>query len=259
MSFPLVFRRKVLKLEGKVAVVTGAGAGIGEATAKLFAREGAGVCCNSLSESARRVAREIGDEGGKALYLRGDVSKTEDARRIIEESVAHFGRLDILFNNAGIVIPGTVDSMSVEDWDRTMAVNARGPFIVSKFALPELKKTRGCIVHNASIAAIKGIKDRAAYTASKGAVWAMTRAMAADCLGDGVRVNCICPGTTDTPSLAKRIAEFDDPAAAKAAFVARQPMGRLGTSEEMAEGVLYLVLAEFCSGIALSVDGGMTI
>ena len=247
-----------MKLDGKVAIITGAGAGIGEATAILFAKEGAKICCNSKSDSALKVVEKIEHSGGVAFFSKGDVSVVEDAKKIAAETVERYGKLDILFNNAGIVIPGRIDNTSPEEWDQTMAVNVRGPYLVSKFAIPHLKKTKGCIINNASVLALKGIRDRVPYTASKGAVLSMTRAMAIDYMEDGIRVNCISPGTIETPSLVERLSGFENPDAARDQFIARQPMGRLGTSEEIAEGVLYLALAEFCTGINLSVDGGMT-
>ena len=248
-----------MKLDGKVAIVTGAGAGIGEATARLFAAEGARVVCNSITDSASRVEAGIRHDRGEATFVQGDVSEVHDAQRIINTAVDTYGKLDILVNNAGIVLPGRVDDMSLEDWERTMAVNVTGVYLLSKYAIPHLKKTRGVIVNTSSVLALKGVKNRAAYSASKGAIVSLTKAMAADYMEDGIRVNSICPGTTDTPSLAHRLSQFPDPEEARKQFIARQPMGRLGTSEELAEGILYLVLAEFATGISLSVDGGMTI
>ncbi len=248
-----------MKLEGKVAIITGAGAGIGKATAILFSKEGAKVCVNSLSKSAEKTAELIQKQGGKAIFVQGDVSKPETAEKIVQATLEAFERIDILFNNAGIVIPGRVDNTSLEDWERTFAVNVIGVYLLSKVCLPELKKTKGVIIHNASVLALKGVKERAPYSASKGALLALTRAMAADYIEDGIRVNCLCPGTTDTESLARRIAAFDDPEKARADFIARQPMRRFGTPEEMAEAALYLATAQFCTGIYLSVDGGMTI
>lgn len=247
-----------MKLKDKVAIITGAGAGIGKATAFLFAKEGAKVVCNSQSKSAQFVAEKIKMSGGDAIFIQGDISKNEVAKKIINETVKTYRKIDILFNNAGIVIPGRVDNMSEDDWNRTMEVNINGAFLMSKYAIPELKKSKGVIIHNASVLALKGVKERAAYSASKGALLSLTRAMAADYIGE-IRVNCICPGTTDTESLAKRIAAFDDPEKAKADFINRQPLKRLARPEEIAEAVLYLATAEFCTGIYLSVDGGMTI
>ncbi|MFW9898473.1 MAG: SDR family NAD(P)-dependent oxidoreductase [Candidatus Thorarchaeota archaeon] len=248
-----------MKLNGKVALITGAGAGIGEATAILFAKEGAIVCCNSLSESAKRIADRIISFGGKAIFIQADVSVEEDAKRIVDETIKTFHKIDILFNNAGIVLGGAIDTTSTVDWDKIMAINVRGIYLVSKYAIPYLKKTQGVIINNSSSVAFKGVKDRAAYTASKGAVLSMTRAMAMDYLEDKIRVNAICPGTTESPSLEKRIRERgSNYEVVKTQYIARQRMGRLGKPEEIAEGVLFLVLNEFCTGVSLLVDGGMT-
>ncbi|MFW9975080.1 MAG: SDR family NAD(P)-dependent oxidoreductase [Candidatus Thorarchaeota archaeon] len=248
-----------MKLKGKVAIVTGAGAGIGEATAKLFTAEGASVICNSISDSASKVVASIKKGKGAATFVQGDVSDEHAAQQIVNSAIDTYGKLDILVNNAGIVLPGPVDEMSLEDWDRTMAVNVRGVYLLSKYAIPHLRKTKGVIVNTSSVLALKGVKNRAAYSASKGAVVSLTKAMAADYMEDGIRVNCICPGTIDTPSLAYRLSQYPDPEAARKQFIGRQPMGRFGTSDEIAEGILYLVLAEFATGISLSVDGGMTV
>jgi NAD(P)-dependent dehydrogenase (short-subunit alcohol dehydrogenase family) len=248
-----------MKLQEKVAIITGAGAGIGEATAKLFAKEGAKVCCNSLSDSAKKVMEEIINDGGKAIFVKADVSRENEAKRIVKETIDAYDKLDILFNNAGIVLGGAIDTISTEDWDKTMNVNVKGIYLVSKYAIPYLKNTQGVIINNSSSVAFKGVKDRAAYTASKGAVLSMTRAMAMDYLEDKIRVNAICPGTTESPSLEKRIrARGGNYEEVKAQYVSRQRMGRLGKPEEIAEGVLFLVLNEFCTGISLLVDGGMT-
>lgn len=248
-----------MKLKSKIAVVTGAGAGIGEATALLFAKEGAKVCCNSLSTSAKDVVAKIKLSGGDAIFVQADVSIEEEANRIIKKTIETYDKIDILFNNAGIVLGGAIDTISTEDWDRTMAVNVRGIYLVTKYAIPHLRKTQGVIINNSSSVAFKGVKDRVAYTASKGAVLSMTRAMAADYLDDNVRVNAICPGTTDSPSLVKRIksrgGNYNE---IRQGYIDRQPLKRLGTPKEIAEGVLFLVLNEFCTGVSLLVDGGMT-
>ncbi len=248
-----------MKLKGKVAIITGSGAGIGKATAILFAKEGASVCVNSQSDSGKDTVKIIHDNRGSAIFVQGDVSKPETAKQIVQKTVNTFSKIDILFNNAGIVIPGRVDNTSLEDWERTFAVNVIGVYLVTKACIPDLRKTKGTIIHNASVLAVKGVKERAPYSASKGALWSLTKAMAADYIEDGIRVNCLCPGTTDTESLAKRIAAFDDPEQARADFISRQPLKRLGTPEQMADAALYLATAEFSTGICLLVDGGATI
>jgi meso-butanediol dehydrogenase / (S,S)-butanediol dehydrogenase / diacetyl reductase len=252
-----------MRFQGKVVLITGAGVGIGRAAAIRFAKEGARVAVNSLTPAnGRETLRLLQEAGGRGTYIQGDVSLDADARRMVGETVQAYGRLDILVNNAGIVIPGRVDNMAEEDWDRTMAVNLKGVFLVSKYAIPEMRKTGGgAIVHNASIVAVKGVKDRGAYTASKGGVWALTKAMAADYLAENIRVNCVCPGTVYTPSLERRIQAFPDPEKARADFVARQPMGRLGKDEEIATAILFAASDEagFMTGATIAIDGGMSI
>ncbi|MHA1943443.1 MAG: SDR family NAD(P)-dependent oxidoreductase [Candidatus Thorarchaeota archaeon] len=248
-----------MNLEGKTAIVTGAGAGIGESTVKLLANEGTNVVCNDISESGLRVVKDIQSSGGEAIFLKGDISDEGFAQKMVAESIKKYNQLDILVNNAGIVIPGRVDNTSSEDWNRTMEVNVRGVYLVSRFAIPHLRETQGVIINVASAVALMGAKDRAAYTASKGALLSLTRAMAVDYMDDKIRVNCICPGTTDTPSLKDRLAKLPDPEAARKQFIERQPLRRFGRPEEIAEGILYLVQADFCTGTCLSVDGGMAI
>jgi len=248
-----------MEFKGKVAIITGAGAGIGAATALLFASKGVKVCCNDIEDSGDKISREINNNGGNAFFCQADITKIEDSKKIIDKTLERFKKIDILFNNAGVVIPGRTDNTSIEDWERTMAVNVRGIFLVSKFAIPHLRKTKGCIINTSSSVALKGVKDRFAYTASKGAVLSMTRAMAIDYIDEGIRINSICPGTIETESFRDRLFKFDDIEDARKKFIARQPMGRFGQPNEIAQGVLYLVEAEFCTGISLSVDGGMTI
>ncbi len=252
-----------MRFQGKVVLLTGAGVGIGRAAAVRFAREGAKVAVNSLTPAnGQETLRLLTEAGGEGIYIQGDVANGGDARRIVAETVQAFGRIDVLVNNAGIVIPGRVDNTSEEDWDRTLAVNLTGAFLISKHVIPEMRKGGGgVIVHNASVVALKGVRDRAAYTASKGGLWALTKAMAADGLADKIRVNCVCPGTTDTPSLARRIQAFADPERARADFIARQPMGRLGTEEEIAAAILFAASEEaaFLNGATIAIDGGMTI
>ena len=251
-----------MRFKNKVVLITGASVGIGRSAATMFAAEGAAVAVNSVSSRAQAVADQIADSGGRSLFAQGAVDDPDGAKSMVEKTVETFGRLDILVNNAGIVLPGTVDNSTIEDWDRMFAVNARGVFLVSKFAvLQMLEQGGGVIVHNASVAAVKGLKDRAGYSASKGAVAALTKAMAMDYVDKNIRVNCLNPGTTLTPSLHDRINAFDDPAAAKKMFESRQPIGRLGDPDEIAAGILYLASddASFITGAILNIDGGLTI
>ncbi|KAF0197634.1 MAG: short-chain dehydrogenase/reductase sdr [Bacillota bacterium] len=248
----------------QAVLITGAGAGIGRKTAVLFAERGAKVAVNDLRASAGgeetlQLVRNLGAEG---IFVAGDVSVALDAEKMVNETVSAFGKIDILINNAGIVLPGRVDNMSEDDFDRTMRVNVKGAFLVAKYAVLEMKKRGGgAIVNIASVAALKGIQDRSAYCASKGALVSLTRAMAADYLKENIRVNCVCPGTTYTPSLEERIQAHKDPEAMRAEFISRQPMGRLGKEEEIAHAVLFACCAEaaFMNGSIVSIDGGALI
>ena len=252
-----------MRFANKVVLVTGAGAGIGRAAAELLAKEGARVVVNGLTPSkGEETVKLVKEAGAEGLFVQGDVSSAADAERMIRESIDAFGKIDILINAAGIVIGGRVDNMSEEDFMRTMDVNVKGTFLVSKYAILEMKKQGGGVIVNvASIAALKGITDRSAYSASKGAVVALSKAMAADYIKDNIRVNVVCPGTTDTPSLEARMQAAADPQATRAAFIARQPMGRLGTSEEIAEAILFACCdqAAFMNGSIITIDGGATL
>jgi len=252
-----------MRFKDKVVLITGAGVGIGRAAAVRFGKEGAKVAVNSLTPAnGEETLKLVKAAGAPAIYIQGDVSLAADAKRMVDETVKAFGRINILVNNAGIVLPGRVDNMSEEDWDKTIAVNLKGVFLVSKYTIPEMRKIGGgAIVHNASVVAIKGVKDRGAYTASKGGVWALTKAMAADYLAENIRVNCVCPGTTYTPSLERRIQAFADPEKARKDFIARQPLGRLGKDEEIAAAILFAASDEagFMNGANIAIDGGMTI
>ena len=246
---------------GMTVIVTGSGAGMGREAAKLFAKYGANVVVNSLSDSAKGAQEEIASAGGSAVFVQADVGQENDCRRLIDETVKAFRRIDVLVNAAGIVVNGSVETAELSDWDRSMNTNVKSVFMLSRFAMPYLRETKGSIVNVASVVAIKGVKNRAIYSATKGAMIALSQSMAAEHIADGVRVNCVSPGTVLSPSLQSRIDNTDDPAAALENFVARQPMGRLGTSEEVAKAIVFAAGQGigFMSGANIVVDGGMTI
>ena len=252
-----------MRFTDKVVLITGSGAGIGRAAALAFAREGARLVVNSQSAaSGGETLALLKAAGVPALFVQGDVSCSDDARRIVEAAVTGFGRIDVLVNNAGIVLPGRVDTISEDDWERTFAVNVKGAFLVSRHAVKAMQASGGgVIILVASVAAEKGLPDRAAYSASKGALLSLTRAMARDYLADQIRVNCVSPGTILTPSLEKRLQSFADPQQARAEFVARQPMGRFGRDDEIAAAILFAASDEaaFMNGENISINGGMTI
>lgn len=252
-----------MRLADKVAIITGAGAGIGRASALLFAAEGAKIAAVDMDLATNdRVTKEIIAAGGKAVAIQADVSQKKDVERIVRQVVEQWGRVDILFNNAGIVSRGKIHETSEADWDRTMTINVKGMYLLCHEVVPLfLKQGGGAILNTASATAVRSVVDRAAYSTSKGAVISLTRSMALDYVRDNIRVNCLCPGTIDTPSLHERLAAFADPEEARKQFIARQPMGRLGTAEEVAQAALYLVSdeAKFVTGIAFSIDGGFAV
>ncbi len=251
-----------MRLKDKVALITGGTSGIGEATALLFAAEGAKVAITGRNEQrGAAVVGRMKERGGKALFLRADVSVADDCRRAIHETVRAFGRLDILFNNAGVFYPQTALECSEREWDEQVDVNLKGTFLMSKFALPGMIAQRGgVIVNNSSGWGIVGGDHAVAYCASKGGVVLMTKAMAIDHGAQGIRVNCVCPGDVETPMLpldAKmRGLKWED----YIAGCASRPLGRVGTVEEIAKAVLFLASddSSFMTGAALVVDGGGT-
>lgn len=251
-----------MKLAGKVAIVTGAGAGIGRATALLFAREGARVVVadHNANSGAETVAL-IRQGGGEAIFVQADVSVAADAEKMISTTLEAFGRLDILVNNAGIYAKGDTASTTEADWDRILDVNLKGAFLCSKYAIPAMKKTGGGVIVNvASEAGLVAIKNQVAYNVSKAGVIALTKSTAVDFAADHIRVNCICPGTTETPLVQAALAKEADPARTRRALEESRPLNRLGRPEEIAAGILYLASDElgYATGAILSVDGGYT-
>ena len=236
---------------GLAAVVTGGGSGIGLATAQLLAERGARVACLDLDPSGVEAP---------LLGLTSDVTDQDSVDAAVATAVERLGGLDVLVNNAGIGAQGTVETNPLPEWQRVLDVNVLGIVRLSRAALPHLRRSRAAaIVNTCSIAATAGLPQRALYSASKGAVQSLTLAMAADHIADGIRVNCVNPGTADTPWVGRLLDSADDPAAERAALEARQPMGRLVSAQEVAAAIAYLAspVAAATTGTALSVDGGM--
>lgn len=246
-------------LASRVALVTGGASGIGRATALLFAETGAAVGIVDRDNSGQQVVQEINSRGGRAFFEPGDVTQSVDCRRVVERAVREFGGIHVLFNNAGIIRRASVLDLSEEDWDRVMAVNVKSIFLMSKLVVPILQEAGGgSIINMASGWGLAGGPKAAAYCASKGAVVLLTKAMAVDHSRKNIRVNCICPGDTDTAMLrneARQLAEAEDRFLAEAA---RRPLGRVGRPEEIAQAALYLAsdASSFVTGTALVVDGG---
>jgi len=245
------------RLENKVVLLSGGASGIGAETARLVVREGGKAVLADRDEAkGRALAAELGKA---ATFVPLDVTDEPAIARIAQE----VGDVDVLFNCAGIVHNGSILEASPRDWDQAMSVNVRSMFLVTRAFLPGmLKKQRGSIINMASVASsVRGLPNRCVYGASKAAVIGLTKSIAADYVRQGVRCNAIAPGTIDTPSLQGRINAQPDPAQARKDFIARQPMGRLGTVEDMAGIMLYLASDEslFATGQIFSIDGGMTI
>ena len=248
------------RLTGRRALITGAASGIGRATALLFGREGAAVSVVDVDEpGGQAVARMILDEGGQAIFVRCDVTRAADCRRAVQETVDRLGGLDVLFNNAGIIRRATVVDTTEEEWDRVMAVNVKSIFLLSKFAVPVMALAGGGVIVNTSSGwGLVGGRNAVSYCASKGAVVNMTKAMALDHGAQNIRVNCICPGDTDTPMLRDEAQQLGEPENAFLADAADRPLQRIGRPEDIAQAVLYLAsdASSFVTGTALVVDGG---
>jgi len=251
-----------MRLENKVALITGGTSGIGAAAAELFAREGAKVAITGRNESrGQAVTARILQSGGKAIFLRTDVRKAAECQRAVDETVRSYGRLDILFNNAGVFFPQTAIDCSEEEWDLQIDINLKGTFLMSKYALgPMIAQGGGVIVNNSSGWGLVGGDKAVAYCASKGGVVLLTKAMAIDHGRQGIRVNCICPGDVDTPMLPEdaRLRGLDWKT--YRAGCENRPLGRIGPVDEIAKAVLFLASddSSFVTGAALVVDGGGT-
>ena len=249
-----------MRLEGKVALITGGTSGIGAATAMRFVEEGASVAVTGRNvERGEQVVQDIVTSGGKALFIQADVCVASECRAAVDQTLEHFGKIDVLFNNAGVFHPKTIPDCTEEEWDETIDSSLKGAFLMSKYVIPGMvEQGGGSIIHTSSGWGILGGDKAAAYCAAKGGLIVMAKAMAIDHGPDGIRVNCVCPGDVLTPMLhddaKKRGMSWDD----YAAGAGERPLGRIGTVKEIADAVLFLASDEssFVTGESLVVDGG---
>ena len=251
------------RFTGKGVIVTGGASGIGKATVERFLEEGAKVAIIDVSvESGEAALKELKKKGFRPLLFVGDVTKSSDVKKMVREAKAKLGRVDILFNNAGILVEGTVEDVTEKDWDRIMAVNVKGVFLMSKEVVPiMLKQRKGVIVNNASCSGLVGDRNAIAYNTSKGAVVLMTKCLALDYAKKNIRVNCVCPGEIDTPMFRQEARSRKMPVEEyRKELCEYHPIGRLGVPSEVANAVLFLASdqASFITGAAFSVDGGYT-
>ena len=249
------------RLAGKMALITGGGTGIGRAVAVAFAAEGAKVAvAGRRAEKLREAVNEISARGGEAIAVTADVSSAADTARAVREVVARFGGLNVLVNNAGVLSATTVERISEQDWDRIMAVNLKGPFLMSRAALPEFRKVGGgAIVNVGSVLGLVAMKKRAAYCASKGGVTLLTKAIAIDHGHENIRANCICPSIVET-ELVSQLFDTPDGDRVKRERLATIPLGRMGRPADIAELAVYLASDEssWLTGAAIPLDGGLT-
>ncbi len=252
-----------MRLKDKVAIVTGAAAGIGEVSARLFASEGARVVASDRdADRVAQVSSEIREQGHVCREQVCDVTSSDQCKDVVDWTLSQFGRIDVLFNNAGFVHQGTLLEAPEEDWDNALNTNVKSMFWMCKFAIPSMQEQQsGSVINTSSVAGFTAVVNRGVYSVSKAAVVGLTKSLAIDLVSDRVRVNCICPATVDTPSLQARIAAADDPVKAREDFIARQPLGRICRPDEIAALALYLASDEsaFMTGQAVVIDGGMKI
>jgi NAD(P)-dependent dehydrogenase (short-subunit alcohol dehydrogenase family) len=250
-----------MKLSGRVAIVTGAASGIGRASALAFAREGAKVVVADRNNlGGEETVAAITGEGHEACFLHVDVSKESEIQGMIEETVARWNRIDILFNNAGVVLVRSIEDMSEEEWDRVMSINVKAAFFATKHVVPHMRRGGGgAILNTGSIASFTGQLGTPVYSASKGAIALLTKSLALDLGRDRIRVNCICPGITDTPMLREHLGHGGEGEARIKSRLSRVPLGQMLSPEDVARAALYLVSDDSAgiTGILHVVDAGL--
>jgi NAD(P)-dependent dehydrogenase (short-subunit alcohol dehydrogenase family) len=250
-----------MKLGGRVAIVTGAASGIGRASSLAFAREGAQVIAADLDEQGgKETVARILDQGYEAFFIRTDVTSEMEAKRMVEETIHRWGRIDILFNNAGIVLVKSLEETTEAEWDRVMSVNVKGAFLATKHVVPHMRRNGGgAILNTGSIASFTGQVGTPVYTASKGAIALLTKSLALDFGRDRIRVNCLCPGITDTPMLREHLGHGAEGEARIRARLSRVPLGEILKPEDVARAALYMVSDDSLgiTGVLHVVDGGL--
>lgn len=250
-----------MRLENRVALVSGAAMGIGKATAILFAQEGARVIAADISEQGKETEREIREAGGQCLFVRTDVSQEKEVEAAVKAGSAELGTIDILLNVAGIAHEAPAHELQLEDWQHILNVNLTSMFLCAKHVLPGMMSLhRGAIVNISSVQGLFGFPGYPHYAASKGGIIAMTRQLSREYAGEGIRVNCIAPGTVDTPMNHGVLSRVPDPEALKATWAKMHPLGRFGQPIDVAYGALFLASDEssWITGQCLSIDGGVS-
>jgi NAD(P)-dependent dehydrogenase (short-subunit alcohol dehydrogenase family) len=252
-----------MRLKDKVTIITGAGSGIGAATAVMFAKEGARVVVVDIEKKKGIDTVDlIKNKNRKAIFIHVDVTVADSIKKMVKSTIEIYGKLDILVNNAGIYLQANVVETSEKDWNRIMDVNLRSVFLCCKYSIPEMIKggKGGVIINVGSEAGIVGIKNQVAYNVSKSGIIALTKSMAVDFAAQNVRVNCVCPGTTETALVKEALSKASDPEKARRELEIVRPANRLGRPEEIASGILYLASDEssYATGTILSIDGGYT-
>jgi len=250
-----------MKLQGRVAIVTGAASGIGRASAIAFAREGARVIAVDIDRpKGEETAAMIAALGGETFFAHADVANEDDVKRFVQEALALWGKIDILFNNAGVVLVKPLEEMTSDEWDRVMSINVKSAFLAIKYAVPHMRRSGGgAILNTGSIASFTGQLGTPVYSASKGAIALLTKSLALDYGRDRIRVNCICPGITDTPMLREHLGHGTEGETLIRERLSRVPTGRILSSEDVARAALYLVSDDSMgvTGVLHVVDGGL--